>query len=331
MRIDVHWHHVPPAFAEAVLSGALPINGTVERDGDKATLVLASGFKQGLFPKLTDPAAAIAHMDEVGLDVVAPAIAPPLMHYDADAEMAIEICRAMNDGLAESAGQYPERFRPLANLPMQDPAAAIEELRRSVQELGFPGAQIGTNVNDRNIGGEEFHPFWATVKELDALIWFHPFSPMGRKDRLRTHFQGNFTGLPVDTAAAISSLIFDGVYEKYGPLKTGFSHGCGAFPYLVSRWEHGYHARLAGKIELVRAPMQYLDSIYADGLTHSDLALRFLVEVVGEDHVVLGSDYPFDMGLEDPNKEMERAIADPNIREKIGWKTAAALLGMETD
>lgn len=329
MRIDLHWHQVPPSFAEAVLSGALAINGTVERDGDQVTIVLASGFKQGIFAKLTDPALAVAHMDEVGLDVVAPAIAPPLMHYDADPAMAIKICHAINDGLAESAEAYPDRFRPLANLPMQDPAAAVAELRRAVEDLGFPGAQIGTNVNDRNIGGEEFHPFWAAVKELDALIWFHPFTPMGRKDRLRTHFQANLTGLPVDTAAAISSLVFDGIYEKYGPLKTGFSHGCGAFPYIVSRWEHGYQARLEGKIDPIKAPMQYMDSIYADGLTHSDLALRFLVEVVGADHVVLGSDYPFDMGLEDPNGEMERAIADPEVREQIGWRTAAALLGLE--
>jgi aminocarboxymuconate-semialdehyde decarboxylase len=330
MRIDVHWHHVPRTFVEPVLAGTLPVNGRVERDGDKTTIVLASGFRQGIFPKLTDPEMAIAHMDAVGLDVVAPATAPPLMHYDADLDIALPICRAINDGLAEVAEAYPGRFRPLANLPMQDPDAAVAELTRAVQELGFPGAQLGTNVNDRNLGDEEFHPFWAAVKELDAFIWFHPFSPMGRKDRLARHMQGNFVGLPVESGAAAASLIFDGVYERFGPLKTGFAHGGGVCPYIFSRWEHGYHARLKGRIDPVKAPSEYLGSIYADSLTHSPAALRFLVEVFGADHVALGSDYPFDMGVADPNGAMEEAIAEGDVREQIGWKTAARLLGIET-
>ena len=195
MRIDIHWHHVPALFIEPVLDGTLPINGRVERDGDKTTIVLESGFRQGIFGSLTDPAMAIAHMDEVGLDVVAPAIAPPLMHYDAELAVAVPISRAINDGLAELAEAHPGRFRPLANLPMQEPAAAVAELKRAVQDLGFAGAQIGTNINDRNLGDEDFHPFWAAVSELDAFIWFHPFTPMGRKDRLARHMQANFVGL----------------------------------------------------------------------------------------------------------------------------------------
>ncbi len=328
MRIDVHWHLVPPSFVNAILSGKCPIKGRIEQEGDEPVIVLESGFRQELSRELTDPALAIARMDQLGLDVVAPSVAPPLMHYDADPAMAVQIARTINDGLAEAAGAYPTRFRPLATLPLQDPGAAVAELRRAVTELGFAGTQIATNVNDRSLGHEDFYPFWEAVRDLDCFVLFHPFNPIGRKDRLNKPYLMNFVGLPVDTAAAVASLIFDGVYERFGPLKTCFSHGGGAFPYLLGRWEHGYHARLKGRIA-VKPPRSYLDSVYADTVTHSDAGLRFLIETLGAEHVVLGSDYPFDMGEADPNGAMERAVADPETRRLVGGFTAAGLLGLK--
>ena len=141
----------------------------------------------------------------------------------------------------------------------------------------------------------------SAVADLDAMVLLHPVPPsLGSRDRLARHGLANFVGLPIDTAAALASLIFDGVYEDCGPLKTCFSHGGGAFPYMLGRWEHGYHARLAAKGPKTANPMHYLGSVYADSLTHSDAALRFLVEVLGADHVCLGSDFPADMGEPEP-------------------------------
>jgi len=180
------------------------------------------------------------------------------MHYDADIEVALQVSRTINDGLAEAAAEYPDRFKPLANLPMADPQLAVAELRRAVNDLGFGGAAIGTNVNGRGTGDEDFLPFWAAVKDLDCLVFFHPVAPMGGKDRLARHMQANFVGLPIDSAAAVASLLFDGVYERFRPLKKCFAHGGGAFPYILSRWKHGYHARLAGRIDPVKSPINYI-------------------------------------------------------------------------
>jgi len=332
LRIDVHWHQVPGKFVDAVLEGTLPIAGSIERDGDTAEVVLENGFdyKLSKSSKSTDLDQVLAHMDEVGLDVAAPSISPPMMHHSVDVESGIRISQVINDGFAEVASAHPARFKPLANVPMQDAAAASDELRRAVGDLGFAGAAISTHVNGRNLGDDDFRPFWRTVAELGAFVFLHPTPPsLGSRDRLKRHGMANFVGLPIDSAAACASLIFDGVYEEVGTIKTCFAHGGGAFPYIFGRWDHGYGARLEPKAHPTKKPSAYLDSIYADSLTHSDASLRFLVEVLGPDHVCLGSDYPADMGVPDPSAAMERAIKDPGVREQVGGATAAKLLGME--
>jgi len=330
MIIDVHWHHVPRTFIDAVAKGTCPIGGKLEGEGDTAEIVLDSGFRQELPPELVEIDAAIEHMDAVGLDVVAPSLAPPLMHYNADTDIATRLCQVVNDGLAEAAAAYPDRLRPLATVPLQDAAAAATELKRAVEELGFPGVQISTHVAGRNLGEDALRPFWHAVADLDAFVFIHPSPPpLGLKEgRLNRHGMANFVGLPIEHACALSSLMFDGVYEDVGTIKTCFAHGGGAFPYILNRWEHGYNARLAPKNPPMRNPLEYLDSVYADSLIHSPVALRFLVERLGADHVVLGSDYPFDMGVADPHGEMVKAIEDPAVQEQVAGGTAAHLLGL---
>jgi aminocarboxymuconate-semialdehyde decarboxylase len=333
MKIDVHWHHVPRSLVSAIANGTVPIAGRVEGEGDEAEIVVDLGFRefrQELPLELIDIDAAVEHMDRVGLDVVAPSIAPPLMHYHAEADIALRISQAMNDEMGKATSAYPDRFRPLANVPLQDPAAAAAELRRAVEELGFAGAQISTHVGGRNLGDPELRPFWQAVAELDAFVFLHPSPPpLGlREGRLNRHDMGNFVGLPIESACAMSSLMFDGVYEDVGPIKTCFAHGGGAAPYILSRWEHGYHARLEADEPPMKNPYAYLDSVYADSLTHSPRALSFLVDVLGEDHVMLGSDYPFDMGVADPHGEMVKAITDTAVQEKVAGTTAGRLLGI---
>lgn len=335
MKIDVHWHHIPRSFITAVANGSVPFKGRYEGTGDDARIMIDLGFRefeQELPPELTDIDAAIEHMDRIGLDVVAPSIAPPMMQYLADPADAARISQVMNDAMAEATSAHPDRFRPLANVPLQDPAAAAIELKRAIHELGFAGVQISTQVGGRNLGDADLRPFWEAVAQTDALVFLHPSPPpLGlREGRLNRHDMGNFVGLPIEHACALSSLMFDGVYEDVGPIKTCFAHGGGAFPYILSRWQHGYHARLALGKPPMKDPYSYLDSVYADSLTHSPQALRYLVDVLGEDHVVLGSDYPFDMGVPDPYGAMVEGIEDPGVREKVAGTTAARLLGMTT-
>src|SRR5665213_527879 len=293
MNIVVHWHHVPPALVEAVGRGECP--GDIDTSGMVPVFRLDSGDTLPLSQALTDADEAIAAMDAADVDAVTPSLAPPLTHYEVEPSAGLRVSKVVNDAFAQLAASYPGRYLPLANVPLQDPAAAVTELKRSIEELGLYGVAIGTNVNGKNLGEQEFRPFWRAVAELDTFVFLHPGpqTAVGITDRLRGPYLTNFVAFPVDTAAAIASLMFDGVYADVGPLKTCFAHGGGAFPFIASRWEHGYQQRLAASHATMGSPASHLGSVYCDSLTLSDPSLRFLIEVVGADHVMLGNDYPF--------------------------------------
>lgn len=327
MYIDVHWHHVPAAFVDAILSGRCPLVGAIDYDDGIPAVTFRHGFRLRLTDRLTQVEPALAALDEAGLDIATPSIAPPIRQYEAPAEIGVEICRAMNDAAVEVMERSGRRLRPLANVPMQDPQEAANELRRAIETLGLAGVAIGSNVEGVNIGIRRFDPFWQAVAELDAFVFIHPETVLGI-DRLRHHEMENLVGFPVDTAVAVASLIFDGVFERFGPLKVCLAHGGGAFPYLVSRWQHGYEARLAKKGETA-SPYSYLDSIYCDSLTHGAKQLRFLGDVIGSDHIMLGSDYPFDMGDPQPVETTRTAIQNPAAVDAITGRTAARLLGFD--
>jgi aminocarboxymuconate-semialdehyde decarboxylase len=327
--IDVHWHHVPKAFADAVVSGTVQIAGqVVTKDDGSALIKMDNGFKQPLPPFLTDPATIIADLDAAGVDVACASIAPPLSHLDCDPQIALGVSRAINDAYAEVAEQYGGRILPMANVPLQDVDLALQELQRVVDDYGFKGLQVGSNIGGKNLGDESFFRFWEKVRELDLVVFSHGLSPLG-PERMSEHELKNFVGLPIDTAVTVGSLVFGGVYERLPGLKIVFSHGGGAFPCLVGRWDHGYVGRLSKEADTtIKLPSEYLVDIYADSLTHDPAGVRYLVERLGEDQVVLGSDHPFDMGEADPVGKVKEAIDDPEVVEKILGGTASRLLGL---
>jgi len=328
--IDVHWHHVPKAFADAVVSGAVPIAGQVVTKDDGSALVkLDNGFKQPLPGFLTDPATIVADLDAAGLDAACASIAPPLSHLDCDPQIGLGVSRAINDAYAEVAEEHDGRILPMANVPLQDVDLALQELQRVVDDYGFRGVQVGSNIDGKNLGDESLFPFWERVRELELVVFSHGLSPLG-PERMKEHELKNFVGLPIDTAVSVASLVFGGVYERLPGLKIVFSHGGGAFPCLVGRWDHGYRGRLSKQADTtIKLPSDYLVDVYADSLTHDPAGVRYLVERLGEDQVVLGSDHPFDMGEADPVGKVKEAIDDPAIVDKILGGTASRLLGLD--
>jgi aminocarboxymuconate-semialdehyde decarboxylase len=328
-NIDVHWHLVPRAVADGIVAGRIPVSGTVDTSGDMPAVTAPYGFRLRFQERLIDTGLALEALDEAGLDIATPSLAPPLRQYDADVESATVFCRAVNDSFAEIQSDTGGRLRPLADVPLHDAEAAAVELRRAIEELGLHGVGIGTNVDGRNLGDEEFRPFWRAVADLDAFVFLHPETVLGAHDRFCRHELENFVGFPVDTAAAAASMIFDGVYHEFGPLKTCYAHGGGAMPYLLGRWEHGYHARIAKQPDPISSPTSYLDSLYCDSLVHGGPQLAFLVDLVGSDHVMLGSDFPFDMGDPQPVKTMEKTVENARDRNLIRGETAAKLLNID--
>jgi aminocarboxymuconate-semialdehyde decarboxylase len=252
-------------------------------------------------------------------------VPPFLFFYAADPAQSLELCQKINNAFAETVENYPDRFVALANLPMQDPEMAAQELERSVWELGLRGAEICSNINGKNLDDKSFVPFYTKLQQLDVPVFIHPSNVLGA-DRLRSYHLQNLIGNPSDTAVAAASLIFGGVLKEFPRLKFYLAHGGGSCPYLRGRWEHGWQVRPEARANIDRPPSDYLRLLCFDSLVHSVPALNFLVETVGPGRVMMGTDYPFDMGDRDPVKTVASLphLSDDQ-KEMIFSANAAAL------
>ena len=222
-------------------------------------------------------------------------VPPFFFFYDMDAVTSLERCRRINDAFAETVSRHPGNFVALANVPMQAPQDAAGELERSVKQLGLRGVEICSNINGRNLDDGSLAPFYAKLQELDVPIFIHPSNVLGA-DRLPSYHLQNLIGNPTDTAAAAASLIFGGVLKEFPRLKFYLAHGGGSCPYLRGRWEHGWRVRPEAKAHIDRPPSEYFRLLYFDSLVHSVPALNYWTETAGPERVMLGTDYPFDMG-----------------------------------
>jgi aminocarboxymuconate-semialdehyde decarboxylase len=234
-------------------------------------------------------------MDEQGIDMHVISLQPMFVDH-LPVERAIPISRAINDGFAEVVAANPKRFTAIANLPMQSPEDAARELERAVRDLGLRGAEICSQIAGENLDEPKFAPFWAKAEELDVPIFIHPAGVPGLGERLGKYYLTNLIGNPMDTTIAAASLIFGGVLREYPRLKVYLAHGGGACPYIRYRWDHGWKVRDEGKAVIDRPPSEYLSQLYFDSLTHGGPALSFLASTVGPERIMLGTDYPFDMG-----------------------------------
>jgi len=303
--IDIHFHVIPPVFVGAVRRGAFAETVHIERgDGIErmiyhapADVVLEPGTT--LRPDLYDERQILAALDRRKLDAAVIGPSPEEFYYWAPAAVGARIARLQNDGLAEMVRGRPDRFLGLATLPMQDGEAAAQELERAVKHLGLRGAEICTHINGLDLDHPSLSGVYAAAERLDVPLFLHPQN-WGDMRRLRDYDLWNLVGFPLETSLAAAHLIFGGVLQRFPRLRVILAHGGGYFPYQVGRLDQGYRARREARRSLSRLPSEFLENFYCDSLTHSGMSMRFLLERLGDDHVVLGSDYPFNMGDEAP-------------------------------
>lgn len=270
----------------------------VETDAEFADLTVR-GVTYRKFPRGGwDVDRRIADMARYGFDRQLLAVTPQTMLHDIAAEPGLVASRVQNDAIAARVRAMPDRFLGLATLPMQAPELAAEELGRAMGEGGLSGAMIGSNVNGRNLDDPALEPVWAEAERLGAFILIHPVKVAGI-DRQRDYYLQNFIGNPLDTTIAAACLVFGGVLERHPDLKIVLSHGGGFVPYQAARWIHGWAERDEAKVRLKGEPGPSLDRLYYDAILHDGAPLQFLVDWAGSDRVMLGSDYPFDMGQYD--------------------------------
>lgn len=324
---------MPPAFVDAVRRGVFAETVELVRDGGAERMVyhappdvvLEPGTTLG--PRLYDERMILEALDRRGLDAAALGPSPEEFYYWAPRDVGLRIAAMQNDGMAELVRSHPDRFAGLATLPMQDPDRAAAELERAVSELGLRGAEICTHINGRDLDHPSLHPVYAAAERLDVPLFLHPQN-WGDMRRFADHALWNLAGFPLETALAASHLIMGGVFEQFPRLRVILAHGGGYLPYQVGRLDHGYAARSEVRERLPRRPSEYLANLYCDSLTHSTLSLRFLLDRMGAEHVVIGSDYPFSMGDERPVDTVRALRLSGDVEAKVLAKNLAGLLGL---
>ncbi|RME48571.1 MAG: amidohydrolase [Caldilineae bacterium] len=294
MRIDIHNHFVPPFLIEQARRGQAIDNVVLQRQDGQEWMIHPQGYRYPLAAEFWNLEAKRKHMDRLGIDVSVLSVAPTLFFYWLEAEAASDFCRQTNEALSDFAAQSGGRIYAMATVPLQDPEAAAAELRRAVRELGMCGALIGTTVEHTPLDDRRFDPFFAAAAELDVPVVLHPYY-VGMKTGFADFYMTNLVGNPLETGVAASRMILSGFLDRHPNLSVVLVHGGGFMPYQIGRLDHGFRVRPETKAHLDAPPSTYLRRFHFDTITHAAIPLKFLVELVGADRVLLGTDIPFDM------------------------------------
>jgi aminocarboxymuconate-semialdehyde decarboxylase len=276
-------------------------------------------------PLLTDMSSRVIAMDAAGIDMQAVSVIPTQYHYWADRGLAGEIVSAVNERIAAMARDRPDRIVGLATVALQHPDLAAAQLTDAVEKLGLRGAEISTSATGRDLSDPYFEPFFGAAAELGAFLFIHPWG-CGLGERLSSWYLGNIIGQPAETTLALSHLIFGGVLDRHPSLIVCGAHGGGYLPQYIGRADHAYAVR-PESAAMKQPPSAYLRQLYFDSLVYTPGTARQLIDVAGAGHVLLGTDYPFDMGVTDPLARLDEVPAlDDDERAAIAGETAAALL-----
>ncbi len=331
LRVDIHCHYLNPQAA----AKAAPLNPAQYEMQIKFANALTreTNLKQmkDRAARLSDIQLRLKEMDKAGIDIQAVSPAPPQMYHWAEPGMGQELARMVNERLAEIVSQHPDRFVALGSVPLQDASLAVQELEYIIKKLGMRGVEIGGSVNGKNLTHPDLglEKFFAKAEELGAVVFIHP-GGYSNAERLTEHYFNNVIGNPLETTVAASYLIFDGVIDRHPKLKIVLPHGGGFIAHYWARMDHAWRARADCRTVIKKKPSSYLEKLYFDTITFDPRMLRHLVDRYGADHVLLGTDYPFDMGDEDPvasiGKTPRLSAAD---RKGIEGANAAKLLKID--
>jgi len=305
--VDVHVHFLSPLAIEAARKAPARFGVRVLDDGERPRLAVgAEAPTRPLLEALYTLPAHLTFLDAQGIDA---AVFGPLMDvagYSLAPAPAARWSRAQNEALAESLAGAGGRHAGLATVPLQDPALAAEELRFAVGSLGLRGAMIDPNALGRPLGDTAFDPLWKAAADLGAPVILHPFL-LEAVERFGRHYLHNLVGYPLETTLAAASLIFGGVLDRFPALEVVLVHGGGFLPYHVGRFDRGHATRPEARADGAALPSGYLRRFHYDSLVQFPPALAYLVSVVGEDRVLLGSDHPFWLGDPEPTRLVRAA------------------------
>lgn len=296
--IDIHAHFYPESYMRLIEAEGAEFGVSCSYDDPTGPVIDAEGIKTPpLERRYFDLETRVASMDEMGVDVHCLSLTQPMVYW-ASPDLSQRLSVAYNDACVEAHEAYPDRFLGLAILPMQEPEMALKELERVKDLPGIRGIYMATRVLDMELSHESFFPVYEAIEALGLTIFLHPIKVVD-PSRLKQFYLTNFIGNPTESAIAASHLIFGEVLDKFPKLTFCLPHAGGTFPWLIGRITHGWGVRDECK-HLKTPPVDYLRRFYYDTITHAHPALEYLINLVGPDRVVLGSDFCFDMSYDRP-------------------------------
>ena len=313
--IDIHAHLTPQCFIQAVQAG-------------QAWHSIQPGSVRIAPRAVWTPEQRIADMNSLGVDVQVVSTGAGFYYYDRDVQTITAMHRDCNDEVHQMTMDHPKRFKGFAQIPMQDVPAAIAELDRAVNQLGLVGAMIDDKVNGRTYDDPAFLPLWKAAEQMGALIFIHQGGATLVKERADRYHLPNTIGNLVDRAVTFASFVFGGVMDACPNLKICLAHGGGYTCFGIGRMDRGWQVRSEARVNLPRPPSAYLNKFYYDCLTHSEAALRMVIDTAGIDRVIFGTDWPADMAIDWPvswvlslqslTQEEKEAILDKNLEKLLG-------------
>jgi aminocarboxymuconate-semialdehyde decarboxylase len=326
--IDCHTHILTEETMALLQKEAPKIAPRLSAVEAESGLLEAAGVPYRPFPRggwnlerrFRDMAAA-----EVDVQVLS--ATPQTYFYNQEPALGAACAAIQNDQIARLVAAHPDRFLGIATLPMQAPQRAADELIRAVRTLKLRGAMIGSNVQGKNLDDPSLEPLWAAAAELEALLLVHPVNVAGA-ERLRSYYLNNLIGNPLDTTIAAACLVFGGVLERHPKLKVCLVHGGGFTPYQAGRWVHGWHVRPEPKVNVKRSPEPWIARFFYDTILHALPQLEFLVSSVGAARVMLGSDYPYDMGTGECVRQVKALSISDADKAAVLEGNARALFGL---
>jgi aminocarboxymuconate-semialdehyde decarboxylase len=324
VRFDLHTHYYTQEYFQQIRD--LPSEFSFDHSPTGQTIITFRGARFfGVTPAMTDVAKRIEDMDRVGIDVEVVSLSTPNVFF-ANAHDQPVVARMVNDAYADLISKYPKRFKGFASIPMDAPDAALSELHRAIDELKLNGVILLSNIGGKALTAAEYRPFFEEANRINLCIFLHPMLPVN-SEPFREYVLGPIVGFPFDTTLAVARMCYDGMFEEFPNIRWIIGHLGGAVPYLMERMDNGFRDFAECRQKIDKLPSVYLKQLYYDTVSFSPYTLKMALDMLGADHMVMGSDYPHLLGsIDRAVTSIESLEISQDQSEQIFSRTALSIL-----